>query len=90
VVASSSVIVEDMTEHKHAAGHPDEDEIPDGTKLSRAAAIMCFQIPSRRRCEASCHPTVPLRDRWGKLDAHPPIPASSGESQLTTICPAYQ
>jgi hypothetical protein len=27
VVASGSVIVEDMTEHEHAAGHTDEDGI---------------------------------------------------------------
>jgi hypothetical protein len=63
---------------------------PDDTKLSRAATIRCFQIPSRILREAACHPIVPLRDRRGKLDAHPPIPASSRESQLSTLCPVFQ
>ena len=51
MVASGSVIVEDMTEHEHAAGQMGI-RFSDDTKLSRAAAIQCFQIPSRRMREA--------------------------------------
>jgi hypothetical protein len=57
---------------------------PNDTKLSRAAAIRCFQIPSRRMREASCHPIVPLRDRWGKLDAHSAYPGF--ERRVSPYC----